>query len=180
DIHVIPNLPTIPVKGPKRIEKVENTLKIISVARVAREKNTAFALECLRNIDSKFNVEVSFIGSIYDEEYFSECKKIADALPANVEVTFSGSMSPNDIRAKFAEAHLFFLPTLGENYGHAIIESLLNGLPVLISDKTPWKDLHRDGLGASLPLSDSNGFVNYISQIAAMDQSEYDSYFPEV
>src|SRR5690606_34850278 len=131
-------------------------------------------------IDSRFTLEVSFIGSVYDEDYFSECKKIVAFLPANVTVTFQGSMSPDSIRAQFAEAHLFFLPTLGENYGHAIIESLLNGLPVLISDKTPWKNLEIDGLGADLSLNDESGFVNYISRIAAMDQSEYDRNFQQV
>lgn len=180
EIHVIPNLPTIPEKGTKRVEKIENTIKIISVARIAREKNIAFALECLSKIDSKFKVEANFIGSVYDTEYHEECKKIAASLPANVEVTFSGSMSPDGVRAQFAEAHLFFLPTLGENYGHAIIEALLNGLPVLISDKTPWKNLQNDGLGADLPLSNVEGFVDFISKIAAMNQSDYDRHFAEV
>jgi hypothetical protein len=41
------------------------------------------------------------------------------------------------------------LPTLGENFGHVIAESLLSNTPVLISDKTPW-------------LSDSNGVVTVI------------------
>lgn len=180
DIQVIPNLPSIPGKEVQRIEKIENKLKIISVARIAREKNTAFALECLRNVDSKFHVEVNFIGSVYDEEYFAECKIIAAALPANIKVNFSGAMPPDSIIAQFAEAHLFFLPTLGENYGHAIIESLQNGLPVLISDKTPWKNLQNDGLGLDLPLSEPGGFTNYISQIAAMSQSDYDLKFPNI
>ncbi|NEN24043.1 glycosyltransferase [Cryomorpha ignava] len=177
DIQVIPNLPSIPGKEAQRIEKHENSLKIISVARIAREKNTAFALECFRNIDSKFHVEINFVGTVYDSEYFSECKIIADTLPANVAVTFSGAMPSDSIAGLFAEAHLFFLPTLGENYGHAIIESLLNGLPVLISDKTPWKNLQNDGLGVEMPLSEPSGFVNYISQIAAMSQADYDLKF---
>lgn len=179
-IQVIPNLPSIPGKAGQRLEKIENKLKIISVARIAREKNTAFALECLGKIDSKFQIEVNFIGSVYDEDYFAECKRIAAALPTNIRVNFSASVPPDSIIAQFAEAHLFFLPTLGENYGHAIIESLLNGLPALISDKTPWKNLQNDGLGADLPLSDSNGFVDYISQIAAMDQSEYERKYGDV
>lgn len=180
DIRVIPNLPSIPEKHIQRIEKIENQLKIVSVARIAREKNTLFALQCLKNIESNQHIEASFIGSVYDEAYFAECKSLAASLPTNVKVNFLGALSPDRVAAQFAKAHLFFLSTLGENYGHAIIEALLNGLPVLISDKTPWKNLQNDGLGADLPLSDSNKFVNFISEIAAMNQSDYERIFADV
>ena len=39
-----------------------------------------------------------------------------------------------------------------ENYGHAIIESWGFGRPVLLSDNTPWRDLHEKGLGHCTPL----------------------------
>lgn len=179
-IKIIPNLPTLPKDEVKRIKKQANQIQIVSVARIAKEKNTAFALECLKNIPSKYNVKVKFIGPVYDEDYFEECKKIADALPANVSVEFPGSMPPVEVSEELAKSHLFFLPTLGENYGHAIIESLLSGLPVLISDKTPWNDLEQDGLGRDLPLNNPDSFADYISQIAAMLQSEYETAFTSV
>ena len=37
----------------------------------------------------------------------------------------------------------FLLPTGGENFGHAIFEALSCGVPALISDRTPWRDLLR-------------------------------------
>ena len=180
NIEIIPNLPTIPEGEVKRMEKQENQIQIISVARIAKEKNTVFALKCLRNIPSKYRVTANFIGPVYDEDYFEACKVIADALPSNVSVVFSGAMPPVEVSQELAKSHLFFLPTLGENYGHAIIESLLSGLPVLISDKTPWNDLQQDGLGRDLPLSNPEMFTNYISLVAAMSQSEYDQAFENI
>jgi hypothetical protein len=44
------------------------------------------------------------------------------------------------------------MPTTHENYGHAIIESWGFGRPVLLSDKTPWRDLQEKGLGHCTPL----------------------------
>jgi len=179
-ITVIPNLPTIPNDGVERIEKSENHLEIISVARIAPEKNTLFAIQCLQSIDSHLKVRVKFYGPIYDEAYFQECEKAAAGLPNNVEVKFLGSIPPDKLSLAFAEAHLFLLPTLGENYGHAIVESMLAGVPVLISDKTPWRNLEADNLGMDLPLADSSSFTKYICKLAAMDQTDYDNQYRTV
>ena len=34
-----------------------------------------------------------------------------------------------------------YLPTKGENFGHAISDSIANSTPVFISDKTPWNEI---------------------------------------
>ncbi len=179
-ITVIPNLPTIPNGGVKKIGKIKNHLEIISVARIAPEKNTLFAIQCLQNIDSDLKVGVKFFGPVYDDAYFQVCEKAATSLPQNVEVSFLGSVPPEKLSAVFSEAHLFFLPTLGENYGHAIVESMLAGIPVLISDQTPWRNLEADNLGMDLPLDGGSMFTEYICKLAAMDQRDYDNRFSAV
>ena len=47
---------------------------------------------------------------------------------------------------------MFVLPTKTENFGHAIYESMACGLPVLISDKTPWHNLEKNKAGFDLSL----------------------------
>jgi glycosyltransferase involved in cell wall biosynthesis len=70
---------------------------------------------------------------------------------------------------------LFLLPTRGENFGHAIFDALEVGLPVLISDQTPWRDLERIGAGWSLPLADPDRFAATIDRLAALEPSERDA-----
>jgi glycosyltransferase involved in cell wall biosynthesis len=67
-----------------------------------------------------------------------------------------------------ADADLFFLPTLGENFGHAIFEALSSGVPVLISDRTPWQNLASQSAGWSFPLHEPQAFVASIETLAAM------------
>lgn len=38
---------------------------------------------------------------------------------------------------------LFVFPTLGENFGHVVIESLSAGTPVFMSNTTPWKSFSK-------------------------------------
>ncbi|RMG75161.1 MAG: glycosyl transferase family 1, partial [Bacteroidetes bacterium] len=74
------------------------------------------------------------------------------------------------------QAHFSTLPTLGENFGHAIFEGLLAGLPVLISDRTPWRGLEAREIGWDLPLEQPEAFVRAIQQAVDMDQETYDRW----
>jgi glycosyltransferase involved in cell wall biosynthesis len=64
------------------------------------------------------------------------------------------------------------LPTRGENFGHAILDALAAGVPVLISDKTPFENLEHHGAGWSFPLSEHGPFVERIEAVAAMGGDE--------
>jgi len=72
-----------------------------------------------------------------------------------------------------AAYHLFLLPTRGENFGHAILEALSAGCPVLISDQTPWRGLESSGIGWALPLTEPERFRAVLNQCIAMDEAEF-------
>ena len=71
------------------------------------------------------------------------------------------------------EHDLFFLPTLGENFGHVILEALYAGCPVLISDQTPWRDLEEKGIGWDLALSKPEMFQDVLQRCVDMNNEEY-------
>ena len=74
---------------------------------------------------------------------------------------------------QIAKNHLFFLPTLGENFGHIILEAFCAGCPVLISDQTPWRDLEEKGVGWNLPLDQPELFREVLQRFAGMENAEY-------
>lgn len=49
---------------------------------------------------------------------------------------------------------MFFLPTLCESYGHVIPEALSVGLPVVMSDRKPWRGLAEKGVGYDGPIDE--------------------------
>lgn len=173
EIECIPNIPKPATGQPSVKRKSSGELRILSVARIAPEKNIHFALKCLTNIDRELNVEAHFAGPVYDSEYFERCRKIASSLPENVTVHWHFAVPPTDIAALLAETHLFFSPSLGENYGHAIVEALFSSVPVLISDQTPWRNLEELSLGADLSLSNMADFTNFIEAMARLDADAY-------
>jgi glycosyltransferase involved in cell wall biosynthesis len=60
---------------------------------------------------------------------------------------FSGAGRP----PPYAVASLFLLPSHNENFGLVIAEAMAHGVPVLVTDTTPWTALSRNGFGWCVP-----------------------------
>ena len=131
-------------------------MKIISIARIAPEKNTLYAIEVLSKV--KANVEADFYGPVYDKDYWEDCRLAAEKLPSNVQLKFCGAIATEEISKTLPNYDLLFMPTRGENFGHIILESLQAGTPVLISDQTPWRNLALENVGWDLSLNSKESF----------------------
>ena len=66
--------------------------------------------------------------------YEAQVRRMADQLGVAERVLFAGTLSHQLKLAAFVDAELFVLPSYAENFGTVIMEALLCGLPVVISD----------------------------------------------
>jgi len=157
------------------IEKQLGILRLISVARISPEKNTMYALECLHQL-KQFEGTIVFdlYGPIYDELYWIKCLKIIEKLPENIMVNYIGLLEGKEVMNKMMEYHFLFMPTYGENFGYAILESFMCGRPVLISDRTPWVNLSDKMAGYDLSLDRPDLFVKLIHQLIILDQKDFE------
>jgi glycosyltransferase involved in cell wall biosynthesis len=60
---------------------------------------------------------------------------------------FSGAGRP----APYAVASLFVLPSHNENFGLVIAEAMAHGVPAVVTDTTPWRELNRNQFGWCVP-----------------------------
>ncbi|MEO0882819.1 MAG: glycosyltransferase [Pseudomonadota bacterium] len=146
-------------------------LRIVFLSRIDRKKNLDFALHCLRHVTVP--VEFDIYGPASDAAYARQCQCLATDLPNHIRVAWKGSISHEHVPKTLASYDLFFLPTHGENFGHAIDEAFMSGLPALLSDKTPWRDLAAAAAGWDLPLGDPTSFAVKIEAMAAMDANTH-------
>jgi glycosyltransferase involved in cell wall biosynthesis len=193
-------------KDNHNVSKQKDELLLISIARIAPEKNILFALQCLHQLDviKNKNLKVVFnlYGTVYSSDYWEQCQNVINNLPDNIKVYYHGALDSTRVMEVIGEHHFLFMPSCGENFGHTILESLSAGCPVIISDKTPWRNLEKVGsgewavnneqfkvnnptansqqptavgIGWDLPLDEPQRFVEVIEYCAAMGQEEYNT-----
>lgn len=150
--------------------KVEGKLKLVSVARIAPEKNTLFAIEILSKCKS--DIELDIYGSVYDISYWEECKALMLKLPSTIKVNYKGDLPSDKLFDSLTHYDFLFLPTRGENFGHIILESFMCGVPVIISDKTPWRNLELLKIGYDISLEDTAQFVKTIEAVSKWNSNQ--------
>lgn len=170
-IVLAPNIATPIGSKPEKPNKISGELKLICIARISAEKGIKEGLHFLESARLQGKVSCDFYGTIQDPVFLKECLALTSKI-GGIEISFKGEVSPHQIPSLLQSYHFFYLPTLGENFGHAIAEALNNATPVIISNKTPWKDLQTVGVGWDLPLEESE-FSMVLNQCLEMDNAIY-------
>jgi glycosyltransferase involved in cell wall biosynthesis len=146
----------------KKMRKHAGRLRAVFVSRISPEKNLLFALSMMQGLTGEVIFDI--YGPIGNAQYWNQCKAAIAALPANVRVQYMGVIEHERVSEVIAQHDLFLLPSLGENYSHVTCEALSAGCPVLISDRTPWRNLQEKGVGWDVPLEDEGRFRAILQQ----------------
>ncbi len=149
-------------------------LRLCFLSRISPKKNLDFALRVLAAVTVP--AEFTVFGPIDDHAFWASCQPLIAQLPANIRTSYGGEVHPADVRRTLAAHDLFFLPTRGENFGHVIYEALSSGVPVLISDQTPWNDLETRGVGWNVSLDSVTDFARVIETASRVLPRERESY----
>ncbi len=168
----IQNLSVVGTVAHTAIKKEPGQLTLAYIARIHPTKNTLQAIRWLGQVGG--NITYNLYGPIEDEEYWRQCQEAIKDLPNTVRVAYRGVVDHTVIAQILADSHAYYMPTAGENFGHSIVESLLVGRPVVISDQTPWNDVNGKG-GYVCPIGDGDSFASALNRLCEMGQSEYDT-----
>lgn len=160
--------------APTSKHSTASPLKVVFLSRLTPMKNLQFALAVLSRVSCQ--VEFNVYGPAVDTDHVDACRAQAQQMPANIKVRFMGECPHRDVPSTLSEHDLFFLPTRGENFGYAIYEALMSGVPVLISDRTPWRGLQNANAGWELPLEDPEAFVQTIEAYATSSVNVRSTY----
>jgi len=171
-VTVAPDLPATGnvALGSRVIEPRIGPLRVCFISRISPKKNLDYALEVLAKVDVPIRFTV--YGPVEDPIYWAKCRELIGMLPSNVTVVVEKQIHNSCVIAALEQHDLFFFPTRGENFGHVIHEALRAGLPLLISDQTPWRDLKAKGVGWELPLDDVSAFATHIKMVAGWSSDE--------
>lgn len=172
------NIPTFYKESNTNHNKIAGEANFVFLSRINRKKNLKYALNLLRHL--KGSISFDIYGPLEDSSYWSECQKLIEDLPDNVSVRYKGTVNHNKVCEVLSNYDCFLFPTLSENYGHVIVEALLAGLYVIVSDQTPWNDINDTNLGKAISLNDEFAFIDALQFIVdrscKSDVNEFKAY----
>lgn len=172
NIKVAANFPRLlPVQNIPAKEK--GFLKLVSIGIISPMKSYLPVIQALQEVRSVVHYDI--YGPVKEAAYWEECLQAIKLLPANITVEYHRELPPHKVSSKLEGQHVFILPSKNENYGHAIVEALSAGIPVITSDGVPWLGLEEAAAGVNVT-AEPGHIKNAVEKFAAMDAGEYELF----
>jgi glycosyltransferase involved in cell wall biosynthesis len=155
------------------LRKEINFLKLITIALISPMKNHLLVLQALANCTA--NIEYNIYGPIKDPEYLELCKKQMALLPSNIRVQYHGEINPTEVENMLTQSHVFIMPSKSENFGHALVEALSSGKPIITSNATPWNNLldNKAGINCNEDVRSINNAINFFAEMNAETYEQF-------
>ena len=170
DIHVAPNVAGSVPEAVADRPKEAGRARLVFLSRISPMKNLAFAISVVALSPSP--IELDIIGPIEDAAHWNACLELVNRLPGHVRVRYLGNLAPDAVPLALSQYDALILPTLGESFGHVIVEAMSAGCLPMISDRTPWRGLREQRAGWDLPL-EKERFAAAIAELVDMDGAEF-------
>ena len=145
-------------------ERTGNSLVFFS--RISPKENLAAAIQALGQVPA--DVCLSVAGPIEDAAYWQQCRAVAAELDDPGRVRYAGEVAGQDVVGFLEKFDLMILPTLGENFGHVVLEALAAGTPVIVGRGTPWGQIETAGAGWLCDPADPGSIAALIERFRAL------------
>lgn len=153
--------------------KQKNHLRLLSVGLITPMKNNLLVLQALKNVKGK--VEYHIVGAVKDSAYWNQCLQEIKNTPENVNIIIHGELTHYQVSELLQQTQVLVLPSKSENYGHAIIENLSIGNPVITSNYTPWNELKESNAGVNVDLN-IEAISEAINYFISLTHAEFEKY----
>lgn len=164
NVYIIPNSikPSIPLNLKKKNQ-------ILFIGRINPIKN----IECIIKVIPYCNCNLVILGraiDTYEISYKKTLVSLIEKLEISEKVSFLGHIEGNEKNKIISESKALILPSKSENFGNVVIESLVEGTPVIASKGTPWEELDENRCGFHIDTNNINLLKLKIEKIINNDE----------
>ncbi len=136
----------------------DDDIAVLSVGRLAAEKNLALTLQAFRAIQAQQpRSRLLLVG---------DGPSRAELQAANPDVIFAGVQRGDELSRYYASADLFLFSSLSETFGNVTLEAMASGLATVAFDYGAAREHLRHGKhGAAVDFGDEPGFIRAAVQV---------------
>ncbi len=135
---------------------------IVSVGRLVPYKRYDLMLKVIKELQKEIEgIQLVLIGEGSEEE---NLKKLSKKLGIEDKVEFKGRIPDyEDLIKEMKKADMFSMTSITEGFGLVVIEAMASGLPYVITDIPPFREVTKNGKGGYL--FETDNFDEYCSKI---------------
>ena len=171
-IFIAGNIPKKPLEKISNVYKSAGQLRLVYLSLITAKKNLLQLIEILST--SRENISLDIYGPVKDGEYWKKCQHAIKSSAS--KINYKGDVLPSFVQETFEKYDASILLTRGENFGHALYESLSVGRPVITSYFTIWNQLEEKKAGWNVDISNEKNIIEIIEQICNMDNPTFEGY----
>lgn len=170
---VVPNIvddtefDVLPPRGALRnqLQISDDAVVLLHLGRVTPVKRILTSVRVLSRLRQVGKPVVLLVVGGDESGHRAEIVELAESLGVCGQVHFTGLLGREASKQAFADADIFLLPSLSENFGMAVAEAMLARLPVVISDHVGLaQEVAGMSAGIVVPLAAGDeGFANAVS-----------------
>lgn len=114
---------------------------ILFLALLRPNKGADLLIKAVKKLENELTGYRVIIAGTGEDGYVNSLKELVHNLNLENIVSFPGGIYGNEKWDLYQKADVFVLPTLNENFGIVIAESLASGTPVITTKGAPWPEL---------------------------------------
>lgn len=173
-LNCIANIPVSPVITIQPTVKQVGKLKLVYASIITKKKNLHYLLETLQYCKS--SIHLTIYGVIKEQSYWSICQNLLSKIPKNIYVHYAGDYKPEQMQHIVSQSDAMVLLSKGENFSHAIYESLSAGRPVISSHYTSWDNLTSKNAGWNFAINEPKLLAKELDDLASYSENEWSKF----
>ncbi len=135
---------------------------LISVSRMAKEKNLHFLIDGLAELKKQISTPFKCL-LLGDGPEKNRLEDKVDALGLNTNVIFTGSLPHGKVAAYYLAADLFVFASTSETQGMVLIEAMAGACPVVAVRSSGVNDVLKDGYNGVLVAEDTESWAEAVA-----------------
>ncbi len=166
------NIPRKPLAEIPRTAKVAGELRLVHLSLIHEIKNLLQVIGMVAKSGNGITLDI--YGPVSDPAYWKKCRQLMEKTPGKIK--YRGELLPSMVQQKFCEYDASILLSKGENFSHALYESLSSGRPVITSYFTPWNNLEKKKAGWNLDITNNGTCMDALKYICSIPAGSFDEY----
>jgi glycosyltransferase involved in cell wall biosynthesis len=172
-VFVAGNIPKRPLALTGSNKQTEQ-LRLVYLSLITEKKNLLLLIRSVKKCAA--NILLDIYGPVKDTNYWEACKTEMKQAPDNIRFNYKGDILPNKVQETIQQYDAMILLTKGENFGHALFESLSVGRPVITSHFTPWNQLTEKKAGWNVDIDNEKSVTELLDRLAVLSDEEWEGY----